>query len=52
LEQRAAGVFAGLQQRWLKLGQPAQFDLDQAAKAHRHLVSRRTTGKLALVPGR
>ncbi|TPJ72880.1 SRPBCC family protein [Mesorhizobium sp. B2-7-1] len=42
--------FAALRQRAVRVGQPASYDLAQAADAHRDLEARRTSGALVLLP--
>lgn len=48
--QRAGAVFDGIAQGWLCIEIGARFRLEQAAEAHEALESRRTTGKLLLLP--
>src|SRR5262249_15417931 len=47
---RAADVLGWISQRKLNLRISAEFPLKDAAEAHRQLESRRTTGKLLLIP--
>ncbi|MEI9405618.1 zinc-binding dehydrogenase [Mesorhizobium argentiipisi] len=42
--------FAVLRQRAVRIGQPAPYNLAQAADAHRDLEARRTSGALVLLP--
>lgn len=50
LLRRAADVFAGLREGWLKLTVDHVLPLAQAAEAHRLIESRTTSGKLLLTP--
>ena len=50
LLQRAHAVFAGVLEKSLTLKIEARFPLDAAPAAHEALASRRTTGKLLLIP--
>ncbi len=50
LERRAGDVLAWIQKGELKLRIGATFPLAEAARAHRELEARRTTGKVLLVP--
>ncbi|MFD0279179.1 quinone oxidoreductase family protein [Kitasatospora sp. NPDC127111] len=50
LRSRAADVFQWLREGRLQLTIGARYPLDQAARAHADLQSRRTTGKLLLLP--
>src|SRR5207253_9091155 len=50
LLNRAAAVLGAVERGDLKVKIEAAFPLDQAAKAHELLPSRKTTGKLLLVP--
>jgi NADPH2:quinone reductase len=49
-EQRARDVFGWLAEGKLKLRIGKRYPLDQAEQAHRDLESRKTTGKLLLIP--
>lgn len=51
LESSAAALFEVIASGAVKLAQPAQFQLKDAASAHRALESRKTTGALVLIPG-
>jgi len=48
LHKRAADVFKGISEGWLKLENATAYPLEEAARAHADLESRRTTGKLYL----
>jgi NADPH2:quinone reductase len=50
LEARAGDVFRGIAEGSLKLRIGHSYPLANAAQAHRELESRRTTGKLILIP--
>jgi len=50
LEQRASDLFAWLGAARLRVHIGAEFPLERAADAHRALESRRTTGKVLLLP--
>ena len=50
LEERADDVFRGVADGSLKLRIDHTYSLGEAAQAHRDLESRRTTGKLILIP--
>ena len=50
LQQRAGSVFIMIRQGKLKLRIEHVYPLEQAAQAHRDLESRKTTGKLLLIP--
>ena len=50
LQQRAAAVFAMIREHKLKLRIEHVYPLAQAVQAHRDLESRKTTGKLLLLP--
>jgi NADPH:quinone reductase len=50
LEERAAAVFNGVANGTLKLRLEYSYPLADAARAHRDLESRKTTGKLLLIP--
>lgn len=50
-EMRAADVFAGIAEGWLRINIGARFPLERAADAHRALEGRRTTGKVLLEVG-
>jgi len=50
LESRAAAVFNGIANGTLKLRLEFTYPLADAAQAHRDLQSRKTTGKLILIP--
>jgi NADPH2:quinone reductase len=50
LEERAAEVFNGVADGRLKLRLEYSYPLADAARAHRDLESRKTTGKLLLIP--
>lgn len=50
LEQRAGDVMAAIADGTLQVRIGDRFPLDRAADAHRELHSRRTTGKLLLIP--
>lgn len=50
LEARARDVFGGIADGTLKLRIEHSYPLAEAAQAHRDLESRRTTGKLILIP--
>jgi len=51
LEKRASAVFEMIRAGKLKLRIEHVYPLAQAAQAHRDLESRKTTGKLLLIPG-
>jgi NADPH2:quinone reductase len=51
LEKRACAVFEMIRAGKLKLRIEHVYPLAQAAQAHRDLESRKTTGKLLLIPG-
>lgn len=50
LLERAGEVLGGVADGWLQVHVGHEFPLTQAAEAHRALESRRTTGKLLLLP--
>ena len=50
LLSRAAEVFDGLKQGWLRVRIEEEFPLEEAPSAHQRLESRETTGKLLLLP--
>jgi NADPH2:quinone reductase len=50
LLRRAADLFAGLREGWLKLSVDHVLPLADAAEAHRLIESRATSGKLLLTP--
>jgi NADPH2:quinone reductase len=50
LLRRAADVFAGLREGWLKFAIERVLPLSEAAEAHRLIESRTTSGKLLLTP--
>jgi len=50
LEERAGAVFAAIGQQRLKIHIGARFPLAQAGEAHQALESRRTSGKILLIP--
>lgn len=50
LTQRSNEMFGWIREGWLKVRIGAEFPLVRAADAHRALASRKTTGKVVLVP--
>jgi len=51
LERRATAVFEMIRAGKVKLRIEHVYPLEEAAQAHRDLESRKTTGKLLLIPG-
>ena len=51
LESRARAVFEAVENGELRVRVGAEYPLAEAARAHRALEGRRTTGKLLLIPG-
>ena len=47
---RAADIFAGIREGWLRFAIDRKLPLAQAADAHRALEARQTSGKLLLIP--
>jgi NADPH:quinone reductase len=48
LRARSAAVIEAIQAGWLKIGEAAEYSLEQAADAHRDIESRKTQGKLLI----
>lgn len=48
--QRAESLFSEVREGRLRLGEPAVFRLHEGAEAHRFLESRKSTGKILLIP--
>jgi NADPH:quinone reductase len=49
MQKRATAVIQGIQQGWLRMSSTRNFELEQAADAHRAIESRGTQGKLVIV---
>ncbi|WP_316862171.1 quinone oxidoreductase [uncultured Cohaesibacter sp.] len=50
LKARAAQAIEGIEAGWLKLDAATSYPLDQASKAHEDIESRRSKGKIYLIP--
>ena len=50
LRARSQAVIDGIQAGWLDLGAPSPYPLEEASMAHADIESRKTQGKLMLVP--
>ncbi|MGG4489415.1 quinone oxidoreductase family protein [Metabacillus idriensis] len=47
---RSNQLFGWIQEGSLRIAEPARFPLEDGAKAHRYLESRKSTGKIVLIP--